>query len=211
MKLHLIDLENTGTNFLKSFKADFEDKVIVFSKCPNIENLCLQRGYRLCNSYPKVKNSADFFICFYLSEVLALHIKIVSQVICYSKDKALVESILAYCEYKNILAEQYKNQDSKISNVYKIESEIFKKELLSLCNNILDSKHDTLSIKFMHHKLGTYKTHALKCFIKSKGSKFIIDSIMNANRYKGTSSEIKKLYTSLVNMHINLNRKIAVL
>lgn len=62
MKVIFVDAENVGLKVIEKIERALSDKVLVFSKSPNIEQYCDKALFQHFSNYPSGSNQADFLI-----------------------------------------------------------------------------------------------------------------------------------------------------
>ncbi|MEZ9617612.1 hypothetical protein AB4264_18250 [Vibrio sp. 10N.261.55.B8] len=107
MKVIFVDAENVGLKVIEKIERALPDKVLVFSKSPNIEQHCDKALFQHFSNYPTGSNQADFLIIANLTKYLTVYdMKALSKAefVLYTNDQDLISAFEFQCEQHNISA-----------------------------------------------------------------------------------------------------------
>ncbi|CAH8182152.1 conserved hypothetical protein [Vibrio aestuarianus] len=115
MKVVFVDAENVGLKVVEQVLPSLTDKVLVFSKSPNIEQYCDKVLFQHFSNYPTGSNQADFYIISALTKYLTLYdAKALSKAEfeLYTNDQDLTSAFEFQCEQFGVKTHLVKTREA---------------------------------------------------------------------------------------------------
>lgn len=184
MKVIFVDAENVGLKVIEKIERALSDKVLVFSKSPNIEQYCDKALFQHFSNYPSGSNQADFLIIANLTKYLTVYdMKALSKAefVLYTNDQDLISAFEFQCKQNQISA-----------NIIRTREEPKVISLPVSKPNPLDPVEDMLfnalsEPRSLDAELQTELRLGRQTFTR------VINSLLNANRIKRSETN-KKLW-----------------